>query len=329
MTTAQLIGIGSPLVDEILAVPAAFIDQEAGGGAGGMTMVEPDEQLRLIAASGATPVRAPGGAAANTTAGIACLGVPTAFIGCIGRDELGDFYRESLRRRGCDPRLPVIDEAPTGRVLSLVTPDAQRTMRTCLGAAARLSAEHLPTTAFTGARAVMLEGYALFNPPVVAAAVAGAKAAGAALALDLASFEVVQACRSQLDSLLAGAVDIVFANEDEARAWSGGPDIRTALDDLARRARIAVVKVGKDGAWIASGSERHQVPAAPIERLVDTTGAGDTWAAGFLAGWLRGLPLPACGQLGGMAAAAVVQVEGAVVPAEAWRPLKGWLDAWS
>jgi sugar/nucleoside kinase (ribokinase family) len=174
----------------------------------------------------------------------------------------------------------------------------------------------------------MLEGYTLFNHELTRAIARAAKAAGCQLALDLASFEVVQANRAVLDELLSGQVDLVFANEDEATAWQ--PDLEQALTDLARRARVAaVVKLGAQGAWIQAGETRHRVNADKVETVIDTTGAGDNWAAGFLAGYLRGLPLDRCGQLGSQAGAAVVQKLGAQPEAADWRRLRGWLDAWA
>jgi sugar/nucleoside kinase (ribokinase family) len=173
---------------------------------------------------------------------------------------------------------------------------------------------------------VMLEGYTLFNPDLTRAVAQAAKAAGCELALDMASFEVVNASRGVLEELLSGQVDLVFANEDEATAWNpAGPE--AALADLASRTKIAVIKLGKSGAMIARGQERIRV-AAELVDAIDTTGAGDCWASGFLTGYLHGQPLERCGRLGALCGAAVVQVIGAQVPRPEWIKIKGWLDAW-
>jgi sugar/nucleoside kinase (ribokinase family) len=173
----------------------------------------------------------------------------------------------------------------------------------------------------------MLEGYTLFNHELTRAIASAAKAAGCQLALDMASFEVVMANKAILEELLSGQVDLVFANEDEAKAWhADGPE--AALADLASRTSVAVVKLGRDGALIQRGNERVQVAAELVE-AIDTTGAGDCWAAGFLAGYLRDLPLAQCGALGAKAGAAVVQVMGGHVSREHWLSIKGYLDAWS
>jgi sugar/nucleoside kinase (ribokinase family) len=202
-------------------------------------------------------------------------------------------------------------------------------MRTCLGAAARLDPATFTAATFAGVRLVMLEGYVLFNHDLTRAVVRAAKEAGCELALDLASYEVVTANRGVLSELLAGQVDLVFANETEARAWGDGAGEEAAWEDLAGRCRVAVVKVGADGAWIARGTERLRIPAEPVEHPVDTTGAGDNWAAGFLAGYLRGLPMTACGRLGALCGAAAVQVTGAALPLPAWHRMRGYLTAWA
>lgn len=324
----DLVGVGSPLVDLVLQVDDEFLAKQVEGAKGGMEMVDAALIDRLLTKSKRAAVRAAGGAASNTTVGAANLGLATAFIGCVGNDDFAAFYRTALAEQGCEARLVEHPELPTGRVLSLVTPDAQRTMRTCLGAAAALDPAGITAETFAGVRLVMLEGYTLFNHDLTRAIARAAKAAGCQLALDLASFEVVNINKPVLAELLAGQVDVVFANEDEARAWCGGSP-EQALEDLAGRAPVAVVKLGKDGALIARGSERVRVAVEPVDQVVDTTGAGDCWAAGFLAGHLRGLPLAQSGRLGSLAGAAVVQVMGAQVAREQWTRIKGFLDAWA
>jgi sugar/nucleoside kinase (ribokinase family) len=323
---AELIGVGSPLVDLLLAVTDIFLTSEVPGAKGGMELVDADLIARLVAASGKEPLQVAGGAAANTTVGCAALGIQAAFVGCCGKDDLAAFYRRALVERGCEPRLVEHPTQPTGRVLSLVTPDAQRTLRTCLGAAAAMDPGHFTAETFAGAKIVMLEGYALFNHDLARAVARAATAAGADLALDLASFEVVKANRAVLDELIRDHVDIVFANEDEAAAWNpDGP--QAALEDLAARVGTVVVKLGKEGALLADRGQRVRVSADAVE-AVDTTGAGDCFAAGFLAARLRGLDLEQCGRMGSRCGTAIVQVMGAQLPPEQWLRLKGYLDAW-
>ena len=322
----HLIGVGSPLVDLVLRVDDAFLAKHVPGAKGGMEFIEPDAIHRLISASGRMPSQSPGGSAANITVGCANLGVPTAFIGSCGNDDLAAFYAQALTTQRCQPRLVDHGALPTGRVLAMVTPDGERTMRTCLGAAAALDPDYFTAAVFRGARVVMVEGYSLYNHQLARAIVRAARGAGCQVALDLAAFEVVQANREVIEELFALGIDLVFANQDEARAWNPAGDA-AALDDLASRAGIAVVKLGKDGALVARGAERVRVASEAVT-AVDTIGAGDCWAAGFLAAWLRGLPLAVCGRLGCLAGAAVVQVAGAQLPRETWLGLKGRLDAW-
>lgn len=322
-----VIGIGSPLVDLVLRVDERFLADHVHGAKGGMEFIDPDGITQLIQLSGQAPMRAPGGSSANITVGIANLGIASAFVGQVGTDDFGGFYSESLTAQRCQPRLIDHTILPTGRVLAMVTPDGERTMRTCLGAAAALDPAQLAPATFLGAKLVVVEGYSLFNHELARAIVRHAKAAGCAVALDLAAFEVVQANREVIEELFAIGIDLVFANQDEARAWKAGPP-EAALDDLAARVGLAAVKLGKDGALIARGGERVRVATEPVS-AIDTIGAGDCWASGFLAAWLRGLPLDVCGTLACRCGAAVVQVQGAQLPREAWLGLKGRLDAWS
>jgi len=323
----ELIGVGSPLVDHMLTVDHRFLADHVAGAKGGMEMVEVDVIHAILAKSGREAQPIPGGSAANTTVGCAQLGIATAFIGSCGADRLGGFYRDFLRSQGCEPRLSDHPTLPTGRVLSLVTPDSERTMRTCLGAAAALDPAQFTAETFAGAKVVMLEGYTLFNHALARAIAKAAKAAGCELALDLASFEVVNANRAVIHELLDGQVDLVFANQDEAHAWHPG-DPLAALRELAGRVPVAAVKLGKDGALVSRDGKEARVPAHAVT-AIDTTGAGDCWASGFLAGHLRGLPLDRCAQLGALAGAAVVQVMGAQIPREKWLEIKGRLDAWA
>jgi sugar/nucleoside kinase (ribokinase family) len=323
----EMIGVGSPLVDLVVQVDDDFLASHVSGAKGGMEMVEAAVISELIGKLSRQPQQSPGGSAANTTVGCAHLGVRSAFIGACGADAYGEFYRAALREQNCEPRLVVQPSMPTGQVLSMVTPDTERTMRTCLGAAAGLDPAHFTPALFAGARVVVLEGYTLFNHALVRAVVAAARQAACRIALDLASFEVVNANRAMITELLAGGIDILFANADEAAAWNpAGPE--AALEELARQVAVVAVKLGKDGALIASGSQRVRVAAETVQ-AIDTTGAGDSWAAGFLAGYLRGLPLHQCGRLGSLSGAAVVQVMGAQLPRQSWLGVKGYLDAWS
>jgi sugar/nucleoside kinase (ribokinase family) len=326
--TVDVIGVGSPLVDLILRVDDAFLSEHVPGHKGGMEFIEADHIAELIQIAGRMPHQAPGGSAANITVGMARLGIGAAFVGSAGTDELGGYYAESLVESRVQPRLVDHRLLPTGRVLALVTPDGERTMRTCLGAAAALDPASLAPATFSGAKLVVVEGYSLFNHELARAIVRTAREAGCQVALDLAAFEVIQANREVIEELFTMGIDVVFANQDEALIWH--PDgVEAALDDLASKATVAVVKLGKEGVLVASGDERVRVAGTAVNRPVDTIGAGDCFASGFLASWLRGLSLEICGTMGCACGSAIVQVEGAQLPAATWFNLRGRLDAWS
>lgn len=317
----DVIGVGSPLVDSLAQVDDAFI-RHLDGAKGGMELVSAPIMQVLLSRLPAPPKRAPGGSAANTVVGLAHLGSRTRLLGKVGRDETGAFYRQAAAAAGVD--LACLKECattPTGQCLSLITPDSQRTMRTFLGASQMISLAEVTPADFAGGRMAHIEGYLLFNRELAEHVLHCAKTAGCTVSLDLASFEVVRAHREHLDELLNRYVDIVFANQDEAREYLGHEAPQAALAALARHCHVAAVKVGADGAWLQSGREQVFVSAQKVT-AVDTTGAGDLWAAGFLHGWLRGRDLATCGRYGAALGAAVVQVVGAVIPDEQWLNLK-------
>ncbi|MGC9450098.1 MAG: PfkB family carbohydrate kinase, partial [Oceanipulchritudo sp.] len=248
----------------------------------------------------------------------------TTFIGKIGDDAGGAFYRERLAALGGDPSRFKIGETANGRCLSLITPDSERTLRTDLGAAATLSPEEITTADFIGCSHAHIEGYLLFNPELMMAVLKSAREANCTISLDLASFEVVEAAREQIRELLGTYVDLVFANEEEAAAFCGGKAQPGDLAvELAKYCDLAVVKAGAKGAWLARGTEVIHCPALPGIKAVDTTGAGDYWAAGFLAGWLHGKPLETCAAWGARLGAEIVQVIGAELPDENWNKIRG------
>lgn len=328
MNSPQIIGLGSPLVDLCIQVDDAFLTEHVPGAKGGMELVSAAEIGRMLAAHGGMPSQAPGGSACNVIAGCANLGIPSAFIGCTGDDDLGEFMRMSLAVQGVEARMIVREQAPTGRVLAMVTPDAQRTFRTCLGAASTLSADEVSPEAFAGARFVVMEGYSCYDHGLVRAIASATREAGCELVLDFASHEVVRANQTVLADLMAqGLVGGAVLNQDEAAAWSHG-DPRAALDEIAPLVRFAAVKLGSDGAWLRRGSEFLHSPGVAA-KAIDTNGAGDAWLAGLLAGLVRGCPLDVCGELAARSGAAAVEVVGAQVPRSKWRDIRGRLDAWS
>ncbi|MBI5382919.1 MAG: adenosine kinase [Opitutae bacterium] len=318
----SLIGIGSPIMDLLARVPEEFLGTIAGA-KGGMVLVDPPEMAQLVARLATPPVQAPGGSAANTTAAVAQLGLATTFLGKLGDDTTAAQYRAQCLAAGMDGSRFKTGALPNARCLSLITPDSQRTMRTCLAAAMTLRPDEVSVADFRSCRHAHMEGYLLFNPALATAVVDAARAAGCTLSVDLASFEVVHAARPWLLEQFKRGLHVVFANEDEIRALFPGSDDYAALArQLAAQGVTACVKMGKDGAWIARGAELHRIAPVAVNDVVDTTGAGDAWAAGFLYGYLQGWTLPACGALGSHLGAETVRHIGPAIPATHWPRLR-------
>lgn len=315
----DLIGVGSPIVDSLARVDEAWL-QTIGGEKGGMVLVDADAMASMLARLPHSPEEAPGGSAGNTTFTAARLGLRTAFLGKLGDDVAGRFYAESFRRLGGDPARFLQGPEANARCLSLITPDSARTMRTCLGAAASLAPDEVSAEAFQGCRHAHIEGYLLFNRDLMRSVLQAAREAGCTVSVDLGSFEVVRAAGEGLRPLLREYVDMLFANEDEASAmFPDLTDYGAMAREMTRLCRTAVIKLGPAGSIIAGADGSvHRVEAVPARRLVDTTGAGDAWAAGFLFGWLNELPASVCGQLGSILGSEVVQCLGSVIPEERW-----------
>lgn len=318
----ELIGVGSPVVDSLAHVPEAFLT-EAGGAKGGMELVGPDGIAKLMAALEKPAVEAPGGSAGNTAVGVAHLGLPTTFLGKLGNDVGGEYYRDSFVRMGGDASRFKMGDVPNGRCLSLVTPDSERTMRTDLGAAMTLTPDEVSVADFQDVRHAHIEGYLLFNNVLMMKVLKSAKEAGCTISLDLASFEVVNATLDVLGDILRDYVDVIFANEEEAAAFCGeGKTPQEMVEQFAELCDIAVVKLGKRGSLIRHSGATIEVDPILIDQPVDTTGAGDLWAAGFLYGWLSGKDLATAGRYGSILGAEVVQILGAAIPHDRWELIK-------
>jgi sugar/nucleoside kinase (ribokinase family) len=307
MTDAlDLVAIGNAIVDVIAPAEDGFLDaQKLRKGA--MTLID-DDRAGLLYAAMAPGVETSGGSAANTVAGVASLGGKAAFVGKVADDLLGEVFAHDIEAIGAVFATPKLEGAATGRCLINVTPDAHRTMATYLGAANRLGPADVDTAQIGNAFAVYLEGY-LFDPPpareAFAKAAFAAHDAGRKVAMTLSDVFVVERWRDELKGFL-DHIDIVFANENELKALYQTEDFDAALDQLAARVEIAAVTRSEHGSIVVSGEERHAVPAFPIDKVIDTTGAGDQYAAGFLFGLARDKPLDACGALGALCAWEVI-----------------------
>ena len=326
--TFDLIGVGNPIMDLLAHVDDAFLKEHVAGEKGGMVLVDDDDIASLVKKIGGNVALQTGGSAANATLGATRLGVHTTYLGKIGGDVTAETYFENFVAAGCDGSRFKRANLPNGRCLSLVTPDGQRTLRTHLGAAMTLSPDEVTAADFQGARHAHIEGYLLFNPALADKVVKTAREAGCTLSIDLASFEVVNAARDWIFAQLREGVEVVFANEDEAGAlFQREHDYERFACELAGFGGIGAVKLGKDGAWIAQGRDLHRIAAVRAERLVDTTGAGDSWAAGFLYGYLRGSSLAAAGAVGSVMGAETVQHLGAAIPDVHWPRIRAQAEA--
>ncbi|MDP3071138.1 MAG: adenosine kinase [Opitutaceae bacterium] len=324
MPNFDLIGVGSPIMDLLAQVPDDFLRQHIAGDKGGMVLVDDREIERITRLLPRQPAQATGGSAANSTFNAARLGLRTTFLGKLGNDPTAHAYREAFQAAGVDGSRFKSASQPNARSMIMVTPDAQRTMRTCLGAAMTLSPAEVTPDDFIGCRHAHIEGYLVFKQALADAVLAGARAAGCTTSLDLASFEVVHASRAWLLGQLSRGIDIVFANEDEIRALfeDRTSDFPTLARRLADFGVLAAVKVGKDGAWIARGGELHHSAPVTPSQVVDTNGAGDAWAAGFLFGHLNGWSLPASGALASHLGSETVAHVGPIIPAQAFTALR-------
>ena len=316
----RILGIGSALVDILTQIPDDQLLQELNLPKGSMTYVDAETAVRIgeRVARQYHSQRASGGSAANTMSGLAQLGVESGFLSKVGKDEVGQFFEKQMTETHVKP-LMLKSDTPSGRVQALVTPDGERTFATCLGAAAELCADDIRPELFEGWDIFYVEGYLVANPTMLKKAVETAKAKKMTIAIDLASYNVVEESRDYFIQLIENYVDYVFANEKEAFALTGLEPLQ-ALDFIASRCEIAVVKVGAKGAYIKRGNEMETV--APIKaHVIDTNGAGDMWAAGFLAGLVQGKDLKTCGTMGGIVAANVIEVLGTKMDAERWEKI--------
>lgn len=325
--TASVLGFGSALVDLLAHVDEDF-RASVPGIKGGTELVDSQTMAAIVKRLPQAPRQAPGGSAANTIVGYAKLGGKAALLAKIGLDDAGAFYRQDMQRAGVDTKpFKAGGDSETGRCLSLITPDSERTMRTYMGAAATLRADELSLDDFRGYSHFYCEGYALFNRELTFRALDLARASGMVICLDLSSPEVVLAARDILPALLRDYVHAVFANEQEAAAFCGSEDPLASLNALAAHCPLAVLKLGRQGVRLREGGGPVvSVPACSV-KAIDSTGAGDLWAAGFLYGWLKGWPLHSAAELGAKVAAAVVQVTGAVIPDEVWEAIRRNLPA--
>ncbi len=307
-TPLDVVGVGNALVDLLCPVDDGFLVQH-GMIKGAMALVDADRSAALYQAMGPA-VAASGGSAANTLAGLASLGARGGFIGRVADDELGHVFAHDITALGIEfPVKPALDGSPTGRCLIVVTPDAERTMSTYLGASNELTADDIDEALVARAAVTYLEGYLVDGATATEAfhkAAAVAHGAGRRVAVTLSDSFCVDRFRDAFRLMVREEADLVFGNADELRSLYETDDLDEALAAAAVSCEVVAVTRGAAGCTIVSAAGRIDVPATPVTHVVDTTGAGDLFAAGFLRGFTLGLPLETCGRLGGVAAAEVI-----------------------
>jgi len=320
----KILGMGNALTDILLQIDNDEVLFSLNLLKGGMQLINTERSQEINdAVSNFSKIMATGGSASNTINGITRLGMNGGFVGKIGKDDIGLFFTNDSVNNGVKPHL-LTSETPSGRCTVLVSPDTERTLCTYLGAACELEASDLNAEMFEGYDIFHIEGYLVQNHDLIRTAVSLAKQAGLKVSVDLASFNVVEDNLEFLLEIIHKYVDIVFANEEEARAFTG-KEPEEALKVIAEHCQIAVVKVGKDGSFIQSGDQTVQIEPRK-SNCIDTTGAGDLYASGFLFGLANNYSLEVCGKIGSLISGNVVEVIGAKMPDEVWNVINGEIE---
>lgn len=324
----SVLGLGSALMDLLYHVPEDFL-HTIPGDKGGSRLVSPSAMEKIIARLPSNGSVVQGGSAANTIVALAHLGDNAAMLAKIGNDSYGADFLNALASAGVSTaHIKRHLSLPTGRCLSLITPDSERTMRTCMAAAETMSQNDFTDDELAQHTILFVEGYSLFNRDMLTAALDSAHRAGLQIHYDLAAPEIAAAAGDFLPELLRSRVHTIYANESEAAALTGyNNDPEKALNAIAELCPLAIVKLGPDGVLI----RRQDMPTLHVpatdDKPVDTTAAGDLWAAGFLHGLLHGWSLRNAAWFGSLTSAAVIQVTGSVLPESTWKQLRQDADA--
>ena len=320
----KILGMGNALVDILIRLENEEILEVLGLPKGSMQLVDVDRSKQILDTlkDHKRGVSA-GGSAANTIHGLAKLGVPVGYIGVIGEDELGGSFVMDMINAGVEPHM-IHSTRETGRAVGLITPDSERTFATFLGAAIELMSDHLDPKVFRKYDYFHIEGYLVQNHQLIERAVLLAKENNLMVSLDLSSYNIVEANHDFLHEIITNYVDIVFANEEEARAFTG-LEPYDAVEAISMKCKIAVVKTGSKGSLIKSKDQLIEIGAIQVSPI-DTTGAGDLYAAGFLYGHSRGMSMKDCGEIGALMAGNVIEVLGSKMNDIQWGKIFGHLE---
>lgn len=313
----KILGMGNALVDIMTTVPNDGVLKQFNLPKGSMQLVDSSLSQKIADSTSQYNQKiTAGGSAANTIHGLAHLGAPCGFLGKIGTDEMGRLFKSDLEKSGVTPHL-LTSSTASGRAIAFVTPDSERTFATYLGAAVELTAQEIDRAVFSQYDYFYIEGYLVQNHDLIETAIKTARSLSMKVAIDLASYNVVAENLDFLHRMAKDYVDIIFANEEEAKAFTG-KDAEAAADELAAMCDIAVVKVGKRGSIIRNGNNVYRIGIIDAN-CIDTTGAGDLYAAGFMYGLASGYSLDKCGKIGSLLSGKVIESLGAQISAENWK----------
>jgi sugar/nucleoside kinase (ribokinase family) len=315
----KILGIGNALVDVMTLIDNDKVLEKFSLPKGSMQLVD-GEKSALIKSETINFKRnmTSGGSAANTIHGLGMLGINSGFIGSVGKDETGDFFENDMKRAGVKTFLSRRNTS-TGTAIALISDDSERTFATHLGAAIELASGDLYPGEFKDFSILYLEGYLILNKTLVERACILAKENNMKIAIDLSSYNVVDAKLADFKEIIEKYVDIIFANEEESKSFTGS-EPEKALTQLSKLCEIAIIKVGKDGSLIKKGEEIIRIGTIPVN-CIDTTGAGDLYASGFLYGYANGYSLEKCGLFGSILAGHVIEIVGARIDEQRWKKI--------
>ena len=316
----KVVGLGNALVDVLLRLNDDKTLEEVGIRKGAMDMINREQMIAIRKSQeGLERSQAPGGSVCNSMRAISHLGGNSAFIGKIGSDSVGEFYEAALQKAGTKPYF-IKTDGVSGSCTVLISPDGERTMCTFLGPAPTITPEEITDEMLSSYQYIYIEGYLIVNEALVRSTMEKAKRLGLKVALDLSNFNIVNAFKGLLEDIIPKYVDILFSNESEAEAFTG-LNAKEAVKVLSEMVDISIVTLGKEGAIVGSNGNFIAVPAEG-GKPVDTTGAGDNFAAGFLYGQLVGAGLEQSARIGSLLSGYVIDVVGPQIPEDKWEQIK-------
>jgi len=318
----KILGIGNALVDILAKLPNDELLKELNVEKGSMNLIEEKMRNDLLEKIEIMDLKmTTGGSVSNTALALRQLEAPSGFIGKVGNDEYGKFYINELTEDGVDLHL-IYESGFSGTAIAMITPDGERTFCTYLGAAAGMQASEIQKSVLEQYTHFYVEGYLVQNHDLIEGAMKMAKSLGLTIMLDLASFNVVASDRAFIRELVEKYVDILFANEEEALVFSGKTSTGEAIDDIARYVKTTILKEGDKGSWIKYNEELIHIPIYKKVKPIDTTAAGDYYAAGFFYGMVHGAGLEKCARLGSLLSYYIIQVIGTKLSPETWEKIR-------